>query len=182
MISYFRVMRLMKLKIISATITILILAATSATALLLGPFPGWSRLENISDEIVIVGCDQPLPSRPNFNDNVVRSDSQVLILSTLKGTNSTSSTRFLTNHELQVGHQYLVFGDYEDGAFCAFEDYRVIPLGTDFPLKSLEGKTLDEQLQILFQRGVDDMNRKIQEDEEEKDRLEQGVLQHSGQH
>jgi len=172
----------MKIKKISLAITVLALTATSATALLIGPFPGWSRLEKISDEIVIVGCDQSLPSRPNYNDTVFRSDSQVLIQSTLKGTNGPSLIRLLTNHELQVGHQYLVFGYYNDGVFEAFEDYRVVPLGTDFPLKSLDGKTLDEQLEILFQRSVDDMNQKIEDDQKEKDRLQEGVLQHQEPH
>jgi hypothetical protein len=70
----------------------------------------------------------------------------------------------------------LVFGYYDSGVYQAFEEYRVIPLGVDFSTNSIAGKPLDEQLQILFQHAADNLNREIQKDEEEKQRIEAGLI------
>ncbi|HEY1787283.1 MAG TPA: hypothetical protein VGJ73_03970, partial [Verrucomicrobiae bacterium] len=111
----------------------------------------------------------------NYNDDVVRSDWQVVLLSSLRGTNATGHFRLLTNHSLSRGHKYLVLGYYIDGDYEAFEDYRVVPLSHDFDVKSLSNKPLNQQLQILFQDSVKEMNQEIQDDEAERQRLKEAL-------
>ncbi len=152
------------------------LLAVGATARVIGTFQDWSRLEEMSSDIVIVYGGNPTPPNPSILiGNPPRSDSQVDILSVLKGTNNPNSSRLLTDHDLTKGQRYLVFGYYESDGYEAFENYRVIPLDTTFQLDSLKGKNFNEKLQVLLQSGVDCMNRKIQKDEEERDRLQQGI-------
>ena len=62
-----------------------------------------------------------------------------------------------------------------DGRYYAVEKYRVIPLGAYLPPDLLTGKTLDENIQILFQRRLDNLNREMKEEQEEKQRLEEGL-------
>lgn len=167
----------MKFKILFLIVAPMMFASVNAGALVLGAFPGWDRLEGMSSDIAVVLCSQTLPSRPNYNDEVVRSDWQAVLVSPLKGTNAVGSFRLLTNHPLQRGHEYLIFGNYVDDVYEAFEDFRVVPLSEGFDIKLLSGKTLDQQLQILFQDGVKEKEREIQEDEAEKDRLKAALHQ-----
>lgn len=164
-------------KIILLIVGPVLFKSLTAAALVLGPFPEWDRLEEMSSNIAVVACYRPLPAEPNSNDDVVMSDSRAWILSPLRGKDAAGYIRLLTNHTLSRGRNYLVFGYYVNGAFEAFEDYRVVPLSKDFDIKSLSGKTLDQQLQILFEDGVKEMNRQIQEDEAEKQRLQEALHQ-----
>lgn len=140
------------------------------------PFSGWDYVENNSPYISIVECEKSIPPTPGIIVmDAPASDSNVRILSVLRGTNSVSSARLQTDYELKEGQKYLVFGYYDSGFYRAYEPYRVIPLDTSFRLDLLTGKTLDEKLQVLFQSSIDYINRKIQEDEEERDRLQQAL-------
>jgi hypothetical protein len=173
----------MKSKIMMIVVFTLALTTRSAFSYLMGTFQGWDKLEEQSSVIAIVYTQNTTPrgTLPLIG-NAPSSDWQLDILSTLKGTNTVSSTRFLTDHELKNNCAYLVFGEYDGTALRAIEDFRVVQLDNGLSLDSLKGKTLDEQLQILFQRAVDDMNQKIEDEEKEKDRLQEGVLQYQGQH
>ena len=102
--------------------------------------------------------------------DATRSDSQVEVLSVLKGTNHPTVARLLTDHELQPRQGYLVFGNFDNGIYNAWEDYDVVPLGTKIRLDSLKDKTLDQQLKLLFQIGVEHMDQKIAADNAERDR------------
>lgn len=135
------------------------------------PFRGWSQLENESPDIVLITSWNPTPPTPGVDVSGPKSDYQIEILSVLKGTNSVPSPSLLTDHELEKGGGYLVFGQYDGSVLRAFEDYRVIPISKKFSLESLKGKTLDEQLDLLFHSGLDEMNQKIQDDKDERDRL-----------
>ena len=173
----------MKYKILMIVVFILMLTAKGAFGMLYGTFQGWDRLEKISSDIVIVYTkNQTPPLTPPLIGDALKSDWQVKILSVLKGTNTISSTRFLTDYELKNNCLYLVFGNSNSLGLAAVEDFRVVTLDNGFPLDSLKGKTMDEQLEILFQRALDDMNQKIEDDQKEKDRLQEGVLQHQGPH
>jgi hypothetical protein len=163
----------MKPKKILIFVIIIVLIAIKGGAYALSFFSGWSRVIETSPDILVVTCWNPTPPTPGVDEAGPKSDYQSEVLSVLKGTNKATSVRLRTDHELQSGHAYLVFGQYFSGGFDAFEDYRVIPLDKGFDLKSLKDKTLDEKLQILFQSGVNYMNQKIQDDEATKERLEQ---------
>ena len=86
-----------------------------------------------------------------------------------------SPSRLLTDHKLWQGENYLIFGHYDGGIYQAFEEYRVIPLGVDFSTNSITGKPLDEQLQILFKQRIENLNREIENDKAEKQRLVEGL-------
>lgn len=170
-------MKSMKSKIIILIVIPVLFKSLNVSALVLGPFPGWDRMEKMSSNIAVVACYQPLSSRPNYDDDVVGSDRQAHLYLSLKGTNWASNFRLLTNYPLLRGRKYLVFGYYVDGTFEAFEDYRVVPLSRDFDIKSVSGKSPDQQLQILFQDGIKEMDREIQNDEAEKQRMEEALRQ-----
>jgi hypothetical protein len=163
----------MKNKII---ILVASLITISVTARVIAPFNGWGNLTETSPDIIVVQCGKPTPSNPNvIVVNGIKSDSEIQIVFALKGTNVLSFARLQTDHELRQGENYLVFGYFDTGICKANEEYRVIPLGINFSTNSIAGKTLDEQIQILFQRSVANLNREIQKDQEEKQRLEQAL-------
>lgn len=163
----------MKSKII---IALALSVAISALARVIAPFKGWSALESGSPYIIIAHCGKPTPSTPGvITINATRSDSAIEVVSALKGTNGLAASRLLTDHDLQRGENYLVFAYYDGGTYQAFEEYRVIPLGNSFHTNLIAGKSLDEQLQILFRRRLDDLNQQMKEEQEEKQRLEEGL-------
>jgi hypothetical protein len=81
----------------------------------------------------------------------------------------------LTDHGLRQDENYLIIGHYDSGIYRAHEEYHVIPLGVNFSTNLIAGKPLDEQIQILFKRRLDNLNRQIKEEQEEKQRLEEGL-------
>jgi hypothetical protein len=155
----------------------LALVTFSAAAYLIAPFSGWPKLAERSPDIVLVLAVRPTVYPPNVNFSGPRSDFQVEVTSVLKGTNYTASTdaRLLTDHELRPYHLYLVFGQYTTNWIDAFEDYRAIQLDKKFQYSSIKDKTLDEQLQILFQSGVDAMNQQILDDEKERNHIKEAL-------
>jgi hypothetical protein len=161
----------MKTRII---ITIMLLITFSAIGRLIEPFPGWTELENRSPYIIIVDCKRQF-LRSGTVINGPNSDYTIDVKAFLKGTNNVSSGRLWTDHNLKAGQEYLVFGYYDSDIYEAYEDYRVVPLGINFPLDSVRGKALDEQLRISFQSAVDELNRQIKEEEAEKNRLEEAL-------
>jgi hypothetical protein len=164
---------LMKAKL---TLISIFLAAMSAIARIVVPFPGWENLESSSDIIAIVHCGSPVaPVQRVMADNAPKSTSTIEIITFLKGTNSAVSGKLETDRYLHEGDDYLVFASYHDDAYKAFETYKVIPVGNHFPVKSILGKPLDEQVKTLAKYALFDLNRKIQQDKEQKAQLEMSV-------
>ena len=161
----------MKLVILSALLITCIVGARQSF-----PFLGWDRLEEWSTDIIIANCGKPTSSKPGvFVSGATASDSAIELIVVLKGTNNMSPSRLLTDHKLWQGENYLIFGHYDGGIYQAFEEYRVIPLGVDFSTNSITGKPLDEQLQILFKQRIENLNREIENDKAEKQRLVEGL-------
>jgi hypothetical protein len=157
-------------------IAILFLTAANVFSRMLNDFSGWSQLLADSSDIAIVHCEQStLALHLSTVDGATKSDCAITVLLPLKGTNICNSTRLWTDHKLQQGEKYLVFGHCDSGIYQAFEEYRVVPLGTDFSTNLITGKLLDEQLQILFKRRLDTLNRQIKEEQDEKQRFEEGI-------
>jgi hypothetical protein len=164
---------------------LLLTSVATAIALLTVSFPGWDQLTEGSPDIIIARCTKtPLPVETPYQiqiDLVVHSDIEVV--SILKGvTNGVASERLTLGPTVlrsmywpRQGEYYLIFSSYHEGYHQAIEDYRVIPLGLRVPADAIAGKPLDEQLQILFKRGLFYLNREIQKDEEEKQRLESAL-------
>jgi hypothetical protein len=154
----------------------ILLVTISIVARVIAPFPGWHRLIEKSPDIIIARCGKPTPPPPGvLTLNATKSDSDIEVVSVLKGTNNVSASRLLTDHVLWRDENYLIFGYYDSGIYQAFEEYRVIPLGVNFSTNSISGKPLDEQLQILFKRRLDNLNRQMKDEQEEKQRLEEGL-------
>lgn len=140
------------------------------------PFNGWYSLEEQSPVIVVVRCGSPTPSQPGvLIMNGARFNFAVEVISVLKGTNILNQAKLYTNHDLTKGEDYLVFGYYDSGIFNAYEKYRVISLGRNFPVNTITGKPLKDQLRVLFQRRVDNLAQQIQQEETEKRNLEEGI-------
>jgi hypothetical protein len=155
-------------------ILIVLLITISVTAQVMVLFQGWDRLKETSPYIIVAHCGKPtLPTSGVIGG--LKSDSEIQIITVLKGTNSVSSARLQTDHELWQGENYLVFAYYGGGIYQAYEKYRVIPLGLRFSTNSISGKPLDEQIQILFQQALYNLNQEIQNDQEEKQQLEEGI-------
>lgn len=166
----------MKIKLINS---ITLLAALVAVAWVDAPFRDWIWVKKNSPDIVIALCGPKTAPAPGvYNFNGPDFDSKIYVASTLKGSNCTRTARLKTDYPLQQGEAYLVFGQFDDGIYNAFDEYRVIPLGKpnmDSLINSITNKPLDEQLQILFKRGIDHLDQKIQELQLEKQRLKTGL-------
>lgn len=94
----------------------------------------------------------------------------------LKGTNTTGAARLWTDHIVHQEENYLVFGIFENGIYKAFEEFKVLPLGPRFSTNSISGKSLDDQIQILFKDSLFIVNRELQQDQEQKAELEAGIV------
>ena len=163
----------MKNKII---VFLLLLIPICTIARIVVPFQGWGRLKDTSPYIAIVQCGKPTPLVPNeLTIGGPKSDSEIQVVFFLKGTNSLNSARLQTDRQLWQGEYYLVFGYYEDGIYKAYEQYRTIHLGSDFSTNLIVGKSLDDQLQVLFKHSLFNLNRQLKEEQEEKQHLEEGI-------
>jgi hypothetical protein len=163
----------MKIKLI---VLIVLLITTNIIARVIIPFDSWNQLQDASPYIIIAKCGKPILLPANvMMVGATKSDSEILIISVLKGTTNAGLTHLQTDHELKPGENYLIFGYYNGGIYRANEEYRVIPLGVNFSISLIVGKTLDEQVQILLQRRLDNLNQQMKDEEEEKQRLEEGV-------
>jgi hypothetical protein len=161
----------MKTKLILATTLI----ALTASAVLLAPFQGYDFVANHSDNIYIAVCVTNPPTTVHGDEPI--NTFSIKIVYSIKGTNLSGTTTLQSLRWLNVGDSYLTFGNFKTGAYQAFENYRVIPLGREMFSKgeftnSLAGKSQDEQIQILFKRALDNIDRKMKEDQEDKRRLE----------
>jgi hypothetical protein len=161
----------MKIKIITIIISLLVV---SVTARMVGLFPGWDQLADQSSNIVIAHCGKPFQRTAGvIIENGPLSDSEVEVISVLKGaTNQPSPARLWTDHELFQGENYLVFGYYDSGIYQAYEEFRIVPLGGNFSTNLIAGKPLNEQIQILLKRRLDNLNRQMKQEQVEKQRLE----------
>jgi hypothetical protein len=176
----------MKAKIILKLTVFLV--ATSALAVVTMPFPGWEQLTKKSPDIIIARCEKT-PELFEVQDNgVVREtvggliESDIKVISVLKGETHQGampleqprlgSARLSSWYRPRQSEYYLIFSICYSGEYQAFEKYKMIPLGLDFSTNVLSGKTLDEQIQTLLQKRLDDLNRQMKVEQEEKARLE----------
>jgi hypothetical protein len=153
-----------------------ILMALSASALLLAPFESYDFVEKHSGNIFIAVCATNPPTVLHEGIDLVNTYS-IQIISSIKGINPMGPATLKSLRWLNIGDSYLVFGDLRSGAYQAFEDYRVVPLGRDLfagmLTNSIAGKTPDEQLQILFKHALDNTDRQIKAEQDERQRLEE---------
>ena|SRR5213592_4626014 len=110
-------------------------------------------------------------------DGMIRSDIEVM--SVLKGDTKPGSARMFSQYWPRQGERFLMFATYQGNhlyrAYNATETYRIVPLGRDFLANALVGKSLDEQIQLVLRRRLEDVNRQLERDAPEKSRLEEGL-------
>jgi hypothetical protein len=154
---------------------IILFIAASVTLTAIGttilPFQGWEWLKGNSPDIIIARCTR-IP-RPGTMMNGVSADIEVL--SVLKGTNGPGPATLDSVYWPRQGEDYLIFGNYHAGHCQAIEDYRFVPLGANFSLDRIAGKPLGEQLQIMFKFRLWYLGRELEQGQQEKKRLEEGV-------
>ena len=165
----------MKTRIITLLLSI---AAISIIARIIPPFQSWKHLEKWSSSIIVVVAGHPIPPPQGVEIlDAPKSDFSITVRSVLMGTNNVPNARLETDHELKTGQAYLVFShDFDSGTYNAWEDYRVLPLGFKFSPDLIQGRPLDEQLQILFQLAVDNLNEEIAKTQAERDRIQAGII------
>jgi hypothetical protein len=161
-------------------ITIL-MAAGAALAVATRPFSGWDSLIQHSPDIIVARCTQtpdPYPAVKDgvltiFKDGVVPSSLEVALV--LKGETHATGTYLHSWVLPRQGEYYLIFSQYLDGFYQAIEPYRIVPLGLEFSTNGIAGKTLDEQVRGLLERRLNALTEQIKNEQEEKQRLEEGL-------
>jgi hypothetical protein len=101
--------------------------------------------------------------------------SSIEIVSVLKGETNGAANYLRSQFLPRQGEYYLIFANFFAGTYQAFEPYRVVPLGLEFSINSIAGKTLDEQVRMLLERRLIALTEQIKNEEEEKQRLEEGL-------
>jgi hypothetical protein len=90
--------------------------------------------------------------------------------------------QFLSEYRPLKGEYYLVYANLNT-RYPSVEDYRVIPLGSNFSTNDLDGKAFDGQIQILLRRRLNNLDQQMQSDtgiqlkrdQLEMQRLEEGL-------
>jgi hypothetical protein len=160
----------MKTKLIILA-AIVLTSAVSVMAIITVSFPGWGWLKENSADIIVASCTGDPPQyHPKFEY-----DSNINVAVVLKGTNNLRSSILRSFYLPQKYGYYLIFSTYHDGSYQALEAYRVIPLGDYFHANLIVGKSLDEQIKILFKLRLGNLERQMKEDQDEKARLEEGI-------
>lgn len=157
-----------------------VFACGVALAVVLVPFHGWDALIAKSPEIIIVKCLKA-PEETLFRGNGIAEvtedgvwPSEIEVVAVLKGTTNRGPVRLYSQLPLRRGEDYLIFAYFYD-TYSASEEYRIVPLGSDFSTNVLAGKQLDAQVQTLLQFRLDHLNREMENLQAEKACLELGV-------
>lgn len=151
---------------------VLLMTACAVIATPYLPFRSWDEVKRRSPDIVIARCAKT-PDQATIKDAVF--ESEVEIECVLKGTTNLRPATVDSSYRLRQGEHYLIFSIFSDGVYQTAEEYRIIPLGHYFSTNVLTGKLLDEQIQFLLQYRLNNLNRELQQGQEEKKRLEEGL-------
>ena len=165
----------MKTNIVCAAV---LATSLSALALPIADFTSWDDIIGRSPDIIIAKCiatQDMLPQKPTILfGNVCNSDIEVM--SVLKGDTTTGSSHLLSSYNPYRGEIFIAFGSYStygtNGAYCATEDYRVVPLRRLFTTNVLSGKTVKEQVQLILASRLNDLNEEMERDNVEKQRID----------
>lgn len=170
----------MKSKAVILRLTLAV-AASTAIAVVVQPFSSWESLIRRSPDIVIARCNMT-PARAivqkdgtvlEFRDGLIPSDIEVILA--LKGRTNLGPAILDSQFLPRQGEQYLIFSIFHDGLYQAVEPFRVIPLSLSFPTNMMAGKSFNEQIRALLQYRLNMLNREMEQAQEEKKRLEEGL-------
>lgn len=153
-----------------ALVLVVLFLAMRAPAPIVASFKGWDWLKATSSDVIVARCVRT-PSE-SYRDGV---QAEMAIVCVLKGTNGATPGVVRSFYWPRQGEHYLIFADYHDGSYQALEEYRFVPLGVQFLTNSVVGKPFDDQIQLLFKNRLDQLNRELEQGQEEKKRLEEGL-------
>jgi hypothetical protein len=154
------------------TMLVLLVAVSTAAAVAIGPFTSWDELTKKSPDIIIARC-VTAPDPTVIGDGRISSDIEVLAV--LKGDTKPGVAHMVSLYWPHQDARFLMFATYQSNqlyrAYNATETYRIVPLSRYFLTSALTGKSLDEQIQLVLRRRLEDVNRELERDTEEKSRL-----------
>jgi hypothetical protein len=156
-------------------------AICTAWALLLNPFASWDDLTEKTPDIIVGRCiateDMMAPKPTIIFGNVVNSDIEVI--SVLKGDTKPGLSHLASLYRPYRGEYFLAFAEHftyqTNSGYEANEEYRVIPISPYFRRNELNGKPLKEQIQLVLQVRLEDLNKELAHDTEEKMRVVAGL-------
>ena len=155
---------------------VLLVAVSTAAAVIILPFTSWDDLTKKSPDIIIARCASA-PNPTVIGDGMISSDVEVLAV--LKGDTKPEAARMVSQYWPHQDERFLMFATYQSNqlyrAYNATETYRIVPLGRYFPTNELAGKSLDEQIRLMLRRRLEDLSRELKRGAEEKNRLEEGL-------
>jgi len=160
---------------LSYTVTALLAAFSTASAVFILPFTSWDDLTKKSPDIVIARCTAT--AKPDGPDGMIWSEIEVVTV--LKGDTKPAAAKMVSQYWPHQGDQFLMFSTYQSNelyrAYNATETYRIIPIHRYFQTSELTGKPLTEQIQLILHRRLDDLGKELERTTEEKKRLEQSL-------
>lgn len=168
----------MKTKFIKFAV-IFIVSGAFATRYL--PFTDWDDVKRNSPDVIVARCIKTpnpydVPKGEPFRE--VRSgllDSDIEVVMVIKGDTKPGVARVNSRFSPRQGEHYLIFSHFHDNFYLSAEEYRIVPLGLNFPTNIVTGKSLDEQVQSVFRYRLSQLNRQLEQLQEEKTRLEAGI-------
>lgn len=176
-------MKILKIKAVVSAL--LFIGIGSLIAVVVYPFSNWDLLIQKSPDIIVARCSRtPDPYRDHGagpTGSLFATDIEVISIlkrSTNWGAElleppSIGASRLSSEFYPRQGEFYLIFSIFYDHEYQASESYRVVPLGLTFSTNSLSGKSLDEQIHALLQRRLNNLERQMKNEQEEKQRLEE---------
>ena len=153
-----------------------LVAVSTAMAVIILPFTSWDDLTKKSPDIIIARC-ATTPNPTVIGDGIIWSDIEVFAV--LKGDTKPGVARMVSQYLPHQEERFLMFATYQSNqlyrAYNATETYRIVPLSRYFPTNELAGKSLDEQIRLVLRRRLEDVNRELERLAKEKSRLEEGL-------
>jgi hypothetical protein len=172
----------MKMKATIAT-GLIIGFVTTTLGIIMVPFTNWRSLIDHTPDIVLASCTKTPDPYHVFQDGIqidMRDgliDSEIEIVSVLKGRTNLGPAKLTSQFWPRQGENYMVFSIFHNGTYNAIEPYSVVPLGVHFDTNIITGTNLDQQVRSLLRYRLTNLNRELDEGQQEKKRLEEGVKQ-----
>lgn len=156
----------------------LLLLVPAASAVPLVPFSDTDDFARRATEVVVADCLDPDPDPgPRFGVSTVAVD----VVRVLKGDRKTGRAKLATTGQpMEKGRRYLMtsFGGSALGTtFVANAQLAVVEVPPGFDLKALDGKTVPEQMQLVFDARREQVRVQLIRLGQEKTALEKAVRQ-----
>jgi len=134
------------------TVAVLLVAAPFAHALPVMKFTDTKTFAEKATDVLVAEClDPDAAPGPKLNGVTMV---QVDVVEVLKGDRKTGKTKLVTiGQPMEKGRRYMMAsfgGSALDTGFLANADLAVVEIPPEFDLKTLDGKTTAEQMQLVF--------------------------------